>query len=69
MGIGHMLLRHVMNEAADEGFTKISLIVETSKPTLQEYYSQLGFVPERQIRAFGDTYNRMTVKENLTCGL
>lgn len=63
LDIGHMLMQSAIDEALANGFSAISLIVETDKPKLQDYYAQLGFVPEEQINAFGDTYNRMIFRK------
>ena len=58
-GIGRILMLDSIAGARDAGHSKISLIVEKSKPGLQQYYASLGFVPERELHAFGDEYVRM----------
>ncbi|MDO5442450.1 MAG: GNAT family N-acetyltransferase [Bacteroidia bacterium] len=58
-GIGHALMKDAVAEARENGFSRFSLIVECSKPTLQEYYSQLGFKPIKELFAFGDRYLKM----------
>lgn len=60
-GIGRILMLDAIKRAKGSGFTKASLIVEESKPKLQEYYASLGFVREREIHAFGDSYTRMVL--------
>lgn len=60
-GIGKVLMLDSIGIAKDSGASRIALIVEKSKPKLQEYYASLGFVPEREIQAFGDSYIRMTL--------
>ena len=58
-GIGHILMQDGIRIAREKGFKKVSLIVESDRDNLAEYYASLGFAPEREIDAFGDRYTRM----------
>ena len=60
-GIGHVLMHDALDIAKARGIKKISLIVECSKPELRAYYAQLGFIPERELDAFGKRYLRMVL--------
>lgn len=59
LGIGRIMLKDGIARAASEGISKVTLLVECSKPSLREYYAAIGFVPEREINAFGDRYLKM----------
>lgn len=42
-GIGHQLLKYVIDEAIQRGFWKISLIVSETDPTTLAFYKSCGF--------------------------
>lgn len=60
-GIGRELIYDAMEEARKNGLRQVGLIVECSKPLLRDYYAELGFVPVREMNAFGDRYLKMTL--------
>jgi len=57
--LGKLLLKDGIEKGRRLGFRRISLIVESDKPKLQEYYTGLGFKPENEIMFFGHLYTRM----------
>ncbi len=57
--IGHLLMLDSIEEARRQGFPRISLIVDKTKPRLNAYYSALGFRPDGEILFFGHLYDRM----------
>ena len=58
-GIGKMLMRNRMDYALDNGFQKITLLVDKDKPRLQEYYESVGFVFSEELFVFGSWYNKL----------
>lgn len=60
-GIGLYLMKDAIQTARRKGFSKVSLIVELSKPDLREYYAELGFAPDHELYAFGDRYLKMAL--------
>ena len=61
LGIGRELIYDAMEEARKNGLRQVGLIVECSKPLLRDYYAELGFIPVREMNAFGDRYLKMTL--------
>lgn len=61
LGIGHILLKDGIGKAAALGLGSAGLLVEKSKPELQDYYSLLGFRPVFEMHAFGDLYVKMVL--------
>ena len=60
--IGHLLMLDGIEAGRRQGFPRISLIVDRTKPRLNAYYSALSFHPDGEIIFFGHSYTRM-VKE------
>ena len=60
-GIGKLLMQDAIAIAREKGFKKVSLIVESDRPRLSDYYATLGFKSENEIDAFGDRYTRMVL--------
>ena len=58
-GIGHLLMQKAIEKGKALGIHKFTLLVEKSHCRLQEYYSQLGFVPKFTLCAFGTQYIKM----------
>lgn len=59
MGIGKLLMRDRVDFAFNNGFQKITLLVDKEKPRLQHYYQSLGFVFVEEMFVFGAWYNKM----------
>lgn len=59
VGIGKMLMRDRMKFALDNGFQKVTLLVDKDKPRLQEYYQSEGFSFSREMFVFGAWYNKL----------
>ena len=59
VGIGKMLIRDRMDCALNNGFQKVTLLVDNDKPRLQKYYESEGFVFSAEIFVFGAWYNKM----------
>ncbi len=57
--IGHLLMLDGIEVARREGFPRISLIVDKTKPRLNAYYSAIGFRPDGEVLFFGHLYERM----------
>ena len=60
-GIGKLLMQDGIRIASEAGLKKVSLLVESGRDALAKYYGSLGFLPEREIDAFGDRYTRMVL--------
>lgn len=58
---GHLLMLDAMERARKEGFEAATLIVDSDKPRLGEYYSGIGFRPCGRMSFFGHPYTRMKV--------
>lgn len=56
LGIGKMLMRDRMDYALENGFHKVTLLVDKDKPRLQAYYESLGFVQMCEMFVFGAWY-------------
>ena len=59
IGIGKMLMRDRMIFALENGFQKVTLLVDKDKPRLQQYYESLGFVFGEELFVFGAWYNKL----------
>lgn len=58
-GIGRLLINDAIDSAIKNGYNQAALIVDCNKPHLRDYYSDLGFMPEREMNAFGERYLKM----------
>ena len=59
VGIGKMLMRDRMKFALENGFQKVTLLVDKDKPRLQEYYQSEGFSFSKEMFVFGAWYNKL----------
>lgn len=59
---GHLLMLDALRKGREAGLKCASLIVDSEKPHLGEYYSRIGFRPEAQMLFFGHLYTRMRVQ-------
>ena len=59
VGIGKMLMRDRMEFALNNGFQKVTLLVDKDKPRLQEYYQSEGFSFSKEMFVFGAWYNKL----------
>ena len=59
LGIGKMLIRDRMDYALENGFHKVTLLVDKDKPRLQRYYESEGFAFDEEMFVFGSWYNKM----------
>ena len=58
-GIGRMLMRDRVDFAIDNGFSKVTLLVDKDKPRLQKYYESEGFAFVGEMFVFGSWYNKL----------
>lgn len=58
VGIGKMLMRDRMDFAFNNGFQKVTLLVDKDKPQLQKYYESVGFAFSEELFVFGSRYNK-----------
>ncbi len=58
-GIGRMLMRDRVDFAIDNGFSKVTLLVDKDKPHLQKYYESEGFAFVGEMFVFGSWYNKL----------
>ena len=58
-GIGKMLMRDRMDFALNNGFQRITLLVDKEKPRLQRYYECEGFSFSEEMFVFGWWYNKL----------
>ncbi len=58
-GIGKKLMHDRVDFALDNGFQKVTLLVDKDKPRLQKYYESLGFVFSEEMFVFGSWYNKL----------
>ena len=58
-GIGRMLMRDRVDFAIDNGFSKVTLLVDKDKPHLQKYYESEGFAFIGEMFVFGSWYNKL----------
>ena len=59
IGIGKMLMRDRMDYALNNGFQKVTLLVDKDKLRLQTYYEGLGFLYNEEMFVFGEWYNKL----------
>jgi ribosomal protein S18 acetylase RimI-like enzyme len=59
VGIGKLLVRDRMEFAFNNGFQKVTLLVDKDKPRLQEYYQSEGFSFSKEMFVFGACYNKL----------
>ena len=59
LGIGKMLMRDRMDFALNQGFQRITLLVDKDKPRLRAYYEELGFAFNEEMFVFGAWYNKL----------
>ena len=59
LGIGKMLMRDRMDYALENGFHKVTLLVDKDKPRLQRYYESEGFAFDEEMFVYGAWYNKM----------
>ena len=59
IGIGKLLMRDCMEFALNNGFQKVTLLVDKDKPRLQEYYQSEGFSFSKEMFVFGAWYNKL----------
>ena len=59
MGIGKWLMRDRVDFALNNGFEKVTLLVDKDKPRLQEYYESEGFAFGEEMFVFGSWYNKL----------
>jgi len=58
-GIGRMLMRDRVDFALNNGFSKVTLLVDKDKPHLQKYYESEGFAFVGEMFVFGSWYNKL----------
>ncbi|EHF4969968.1 MULTISPECIES: GNAT family N-acetyltransferase [Enterobacter] len=58
-GIAKQLVRAVIEQAAAQGFTKVSLLADVAKPHLGKLYRSLGFVEVKRMRYLNDEYEKL----------
>ena len=58
-GIGKMLMLDRMDFAMENGFQKVTLLVDKDKPHLQKYYESLGFTFSEEMFVFGSWYFKL----------
>ena len=58
-GIGKMLMRDRMDYALENGFQKVTLLVDKDKPRLQRYYESEGFAFGEEVFVFGAWYIKL----------
>lgn len=59
MGIGKLLMRDRVDFAFNNGFQKVTLLVDKDKPRLQQYYESEGFAFSEEMLVFGSWYNKL----------
>ena len=59
IGIGKLLMRDRVDFAFNNGFQKVTLLVDKDKPRLQRYYESEGFAFDEEMFVFGAWYNKM----------
>ena len=58
-GIGRLLIYDAIDSAIKNGYQQVALLAECDKPHLCDYYTEMGFMPEREMNAFGERYLKM----------
>ena len=59
IGIGKLLIRDRVNFAFNNGFQKVTLLVDKDKPRLQQYYESEDFAFSEEMFVFGSWYNKL----------
>ncbi len=59
IGIGKLLMRDRVDFAFNNGFQKVTLLVDKDKPRLQQYYESEDFVFGEEMFVFGSWYNKL----------
>ena len=59
IGIGKLLMRDRVDFAFNNGFQKVTLLVDKDKPRLQHYYESEGFAFSEEMFVFGSWYNKL----------
>jgi ribosomal protein S18 acetylase RimI-like enzyme len=59
IGIGKLLMRDRVDFAFNNGFQKVTLLVDKEKPRLQHYYESDGFAFSEELFVFGSWYNKL----------
>ena len=59
IGIGKLLMRDRVDFAFNNGFQKVTLLVDKEKPRLQQYYESEGFAFSEEMFVFGSWYNKL----------
>ena len=59
IGIGKLLMRDRVDFAFNNGFQKVTLLVDKEKPRLQQYYESEGFAFSEELFVFGSWYNKL----------
>ena len=59
IGIGKLLMRDRVDFAFNNGFQKVTLLVDKEKPRLQQYYESEGFTFSEELFVFGSWYNKL----------
>ena len=59
MSVGKMLMRNRVDFALNNGFQKVTLLVDKDKPRLQQYYESEGFAFGEELFVFGSWYNKL----------
>lgn len=59
VGIGKMLMRDRVDFALNNGFQKVTLLVDKDKPRLQQYYESEGFSFSKEMFVFEAWYNKL----------
>ena len=59
IGIGKLLIRDRVDFAFNNGFQKVTLLVDKDKPRLQQYYESEGFAFSEEMFVFGSWYNKL----------
>ena len=59
IGIGKLLIRDRVDFAFNNGFQKVTLLVDKDKPRLQQYYESEDFAFSEEMFVFGSWYNKL----------
>ena len=61
MHLGRELLLDGIAKGRRAGYGRVTLLVESDRPGLRDYYASVGFEPGPEMDFFGHTYTRMAV--------
>ena len=61
VGIGKMLMHDRVEFALNNGYQKVTLLVDKDKPQLQKYYESEGFSFSKEMFVFGSWYNKLVL--------